>query len=139
MREPVIAHVLTIFALFAVFYQLHQVNEHKRWENFNELNIRYYDWYSNIPDNLDTEICEPFEQQDENIKKWTRTYFNLYSEEYWLYLNDLIPKEMWEVRIDNGVDVNLDSYPQLVRGYEHWKSKGAFVHPEDFRDLVDKK
>jgi hypothetical protein len=26
-----------------------------------------------------------------------------------------------------------------VRGYEYWKAQGLFVHPEDFRKLVDDK
>ena len=50
-----------------------------------------------------------------------------------------MPKEMWETRIDNGVNVNLINYPLLVRGYAYWKSKGSFIHPEDFIPLVDSK
>lgn len=137
--EVVFAHGLTLVGIGFVVVQLYQSNEHKRWENFNDLNIRYYEWYSNTPKDLDDDLCSPFDEQNEKIKKWTRTYFNLYSEEYWLYQNNLIPKDMWELRIDNGVDVNLTSYPQLVRGYQYWKEKGAFVHPSDFRSLVDAK
>lgn len=137
--ELVIAHALTLVGIGFVVAQLYQSNEHKRWENFNDLNIRYYEWYSNIPENLNNDLCGPFEELDEQIKKWTRTYFNLYSEEYWLYQNNLIPEEMWELRIDNGVDVNLVSYPQLIRGYQYWKKQGAFVHPANFRKLVDEK
>jgi len=137
--ESYVAHFFTILGLLVVIYQLNQTNEHKRWENFNGLNIRYYEWYSNIPKNLNKGICSPFEKQNEKVQKWVRTYFNLYSEEYWLYLNDLIPKEMWEVRINNGVNVNLVTYPQLVKGYKFWKEKGAFVHPKGFIGLVDKK
>jgi hypothetical protein len=66
-----------------------------------------------------------------------RQYFDLYSEEYWLYLNDLIPKEMWTHRIHGGVRVNLNNYPALVEGYRHWKEQGAFTHPVEFQSEVE--
>jgi len=137
--EIVIAHSLTILGLAFVFYQLYQSNEHKRWENYNAMNLRYYEWYANMPQNMDVDTCVPFSEQKQEVKRWARTYFNLYSEEYWLYLEKLIPEEMWTKRIDNGVDVNLKTYPLLVRGYKYWREKDSFVHPDGFRDLVDKK
>jgi len=137
--ESVIAHVLTILGIAIVVYQLMQSNEHKRWENYNSLNLRYYSLYSEIPTVLKSDSCKPFKFQDKKVKVWVRSYFNLYSEEYWLYLNNLIPEEMWTIRINNGVDVNLLRYPLLVRGYEYWKEQGAFVHPNDFKKLVEDK
>lgn len=92
-----------------------------------------------MPKNMDVDTCVPFSEQEQDVKRWARTYFNLYSEEYWLYLEGLIPEEMWTKRIDNGVNVNLTSYPLLVRGYEYWRGKSSFVHPEGFRKLVDSK
>lgn len=62
-----------------------------------------------------------------------------YSEEYWLYKNNLMPKEMWTKRIDNGVQVNLKTYPALIKGYFYWRDKGAFNHPAEFRQLVESK
>ena len=100
---------------------------------------RYYEWLSNVPGGMEADSCVPFGAQNEAVKKWARAYFDLYSEEYWLYKNGLIPAEMWTVRIDSGVNVNLISYPLLVRGYEYWKAQGLFTHPEDFRKLVDEK
>lgn len=137
--ELYIAHFFTIVGLAAVFYQLHQSNEHKKWENYNEMNHRYYEWYAKMPPGMETDSCVPFEKQDQVVKRWARTYFNLYSEEYWLYLEQLIPEEMWTKRIDNGVNVNLVSYPLLVRGYKYWNEKDSFKHPDGFTDLVDKK
>ena len=134
-----IAHLLTIVSLILVWLQLYQSNEHKKWENYNAMNLRYYEWYANMPPNMDVDTCIPFSKQPQQVKRWVRAYFNLYSEEYWLYLENLIPEEMWTKRIDNGVDVNLKTYPLLVRGYNYWKSRGAFIHPEGFRDHVERK
>lgn len=137
--EPYLAHALTIIGLFLVFYQLHQSNEHKKWENYNAMNLRYYEWYSSFPENIEVDSCLPFDQQPQRVKRWVRTYFNLYSEEYWLYLENLIPEDMWKKRIDNGVNVNLEAYPILVRGYYYWKEKQAFKHPDTFLKVVDAK
>jgi len=137
--ENAIAHLLTILGLGLVVYQLYQGNEHKRWENYNAMNLRYYEWYANMPENMDIDSCVPFPEQKQEVKRWARTYFNLYSEEYWLYLEKLIPEEMWTKRIDNGVNVNLVTYPLLVRGYEYWREKDSFAHPKRFRELVDSK
>lgn len=137
--EALIAHLFTIAGLVFVWLQLHQSNEHKKWENYNAMNLRYYEWYANMPPNMDVDTCTPFSEQPQQVKRWARTYFNLYSEEYWLYLEDLIPEEMWTKRIDNGVNVNLKTYPLLVRGYSYWKSKDSFVHPEGFREHVEHK
>ncbi|MBI1424430.1 MAG: hypothetical protein GC149_13380 [Gammaproteobacteria bacterium] len=137
--EALIAHLFTITGLVFVWLQLHQSNEHKKWENYNAMNLRYYEWYANMPDKMDVDTCVPFSKQPQEVKRWARTYFNLYSEEYWLYQEDLIPKEMWTKRIDNGVNVNLETYPLLVRGYAYWKSKNAFVHPDGFRSHIARK
>src|SRR5262249_8681724 len=80
-----------------------------------------------------------FAMQPHHVKIFARTYFDLYSEEYWLHQNNLIPDEMWTKRIANGVDVNLITYPLLVRGYYYWKEQGAFIHPEEFRQLIEDK
>jgi len=135
----IISLIVSIIGVGYVHSQLRQANEHKKWENYNLMTRRYYEWFSNVPGGMETDSCVPFGTQNDAIKKWARAYFDLYSEEYWLYKNELIPAEMWTVRIDSGVNVNLISYPLLVRGYEYWKTQGLFVHPEDFRKLVDEK
>ena len=131
--------IVSIFGVWYVHSQLQQANEHKKWENYNSMNRRYYEWFAKVPVGMDVDSCAPFATQEDAVKKWARAYFDLYSEEYWLYKNGLIPAEMWTMRIDSGVNVNLVSYPILVRGYEYWKTQGLFVHPEDFRKLVDDK
>ena len=62
------AHSLTLVGLVFVVFQLHQSNEHKRWENYNSLNLRYYELYSKIPKELGTDSCKPFEAQAKEVK-----------------------------------------------------------------------
>jgi len=73
-----------------------------------------------------------------NRKRVARQYFNLYSEEYWLDKQNLIPEEMLKNRIDKGVIVNLKEYSFLVEEYKCWVKKGAHNHPEDFQEYVSR-
>ena len=133
------ALVCSIVGLFFVAYQLKQANESQKWGNFNQLNIHYYDLYRELPQELHDSACKEFVSVGDSSKKWIRSYFDLYSEENWLYEEGLIPEEMWTKRIDGGVRVNLLTYPTLVDGYEYWKKVGAFRHPPSFIPMVDKK
>lgn len=141
-----IAHLLSVVGLFATFWgltlvyaQLKQANEHQKWNNYNQLNIHYSILYRDLPEELELSSCKRFDELSPASKKWIRSYFNLYSEEYYLYLERLIPDEMWTKRIANGVEVNFLSYPIILEGYEHWKKRGSFTHPEDFISFVDNK
>jgi hypothetical protein len=71
------------------------------------------------------------------LQRWVRQYFDLYSEESWLFEKNLIPKEMWTHRIHGGVRVNLGKYPALIEGYNYWKTAGAFTHPDNFQLIVE--
>jgi hypothetical protein len=118
--------------------QLEQANEQRKWQNYNEMNVRYAELYKSIPGEI-ASGCVPgnFETLEPETKRWVRQYFDLYSEEYWLFLNKLIPDEMWTHRIYGGVRVNLGKYPALVAGYGYWKAAGSFTHPNEFQAEVD--
>lgn len=139
------AHWATVLALIAVsiggyfaYAQLQFANEQRRWQNYNEMNVRYAELYKNIPTDIASGCtAENFEKLPSETKRWIRQYFNLYSEEYWLYLNKLIPDEMWTKRIHGGVRVNLSQYPVLISGYRYWKNRGSFTHPDDFQVEVE--
>lgn len=136
-----------ILALIGLFFtynqlsitnaQLEQGNFHKRWQNYNELNLRYAQLYDSMPDEMAIDSGKEFSKLSHKAKRWVRRYFNLYSEEYWLYQNGLMPEEMWTQRIKNGVKVNLETYPVMVKGYFYWKKKGSFKHPKDFIHVVE--
>lgn len=141
-----IAHLLSVAVLFLTFWglmlvyaQLKQANEHQKWNNYNQLNIHYSTLYRELPEELEAASCKGFDELPPTGKKWIRSYFNLYSEEHYLFLEHLIPNEMWTKRIDNGVEVNMLSYPVIIEGYENWKKRGSFSHPEEFIPFVDKK
>lgn len=142
--EP-LSHWATVFALVAAsvggylaYSQLELANDQRRWQNYNEMNVRYAELYKSIPSEIASGcIPESFEGLSPETKRWARQYFDLYSEEYWLYLNKLIPEEMWTRRIHGGVRVNLNRYPALVSGYYYWKGEGSFTHPDNFQHEVE--
>ena len=120
--------------LKATSAQLEQANDQRRWQNYNEMNVRYAELYKSIPEEI-ASGCVPkrFEMLKPETKRWVRQYFDLYSEEYWLVQNNLIPEQMWSRRIYGGVRVNLAKYPTLIDGYHYWKAVGAFTHPDTFQ------
>lgn len=124
--------------LKATSAQLEHANEQRRWQNYNEMNVRYAQLYESIPDQI-VSGCVPqdFHSLEPKTKRWVRQYFDLYSEEYWLFENKLIPEEMWSRRIYGGVRVNLGRYPALIEGYGYWKAAGAFTHPDHFKEVVE--
>lgn len=124
--------------LKANYAQLEQANDQRRWQNYNELNVRYAELYKELPKDIAERKNIEFQDRPHTSKRWVRQYFDLYSEEYWLYANNLIPKEMWTQRIYCGVRVNLNAYPAVVEGYAYWKMRGSFTHPQDFRAEVEK-
>jgi hypothetical protein len=140
------AHWATVLAFIAAgiggyfaYEQLELANEQKRWQNYNEMNVRYAELYKSITPEIASGCrSDDFEKLQPETKRWVRQYFDLYSEEYWLYLKKLIPEEMWTRRIYGGVRVNLNKYPALVEGYRYWKGEGSFTHPDDFQSEVER-
>ena len=124
--------------LHAANEQIHAANEQNRWQYYNDLNARYAVFYESIPNEVSSGRETDFDKLQPQAKRWVRQYFDLYSEEYWLYKNRLIPEEMWTKRILSGVRVNLLEYPLLVSGYRYWKERGAFKHPDGFFEEVER-
>jgi hypothetical protein len=151
-KSDQISHLATVLAFAAAavgsYYaygqlkttnaQLEQANEQRKWQNYNEMNVRYAELYKDIPKEIGSGcLIEDFQTLDPDTKRWVRQFFDLYSEEYWLFRNQLIPEEMWTRRIHGGVRVNLSKYPALIQGYRYWKAAGSFTHPDDFADVVE--
>lgn len=133
----VVAHwgtlIVLIISACVACNQLEELKVQRQWQNFNEMNVRYAGLLSKISSEMDANC-----NLNDKTKIWARQYFDLYSEEYWLHQEKLIPKKIWEERIRPGVVVNLKEYPILIKGYEYWKDRGAFDHPKDFKVLVEK-
>lgn len=137
-----------IAALFLIYSQLEQLNKLKRFENYVYFNKAYDDWYSMMPKSIKMKNKIDkinWEDLTNDERSWIRRYFDLYAQEYFFYLQDMIPKEMWEEHINGKTDrsgsafLNFKEYPLLIEGYHKWKSLGAFEHPSGFTTMVDKK
>ena len=131
-----LAVLVAMLGMYFTYAQLQQANEHKRWQNYNELNVRYAELYKTLPEDIASGKKCDFEHLPFRSKRWVRQYFDLYSEEFWLFKNNMIPAEMWTRRIYGGVRVNLSTYPALIDGYDYWRSQGSFKHPDDFDQEV---
>ncbi|MHB8811032.1 MAG: hypothetical protein ACYC9M_13635 [Desulfobulbaceae bacterium] len=116
--------------------QLKTVNRHNQWNNYNLLNLRYGDLLSEVPVEMATGT--EYQTLGEDSKLWIRRYFDLTSEEYWLYLNNLIPNDMWEKRIVEGIKINMEEYPSLKPGLLYWGKKKGYSHPDDFLQIIEK-
>lgn len=137
---------LTLFValagLFAVFWQLHQANKHKRWDNYNAMNAAYHSLYDEVYNGSYDDLLKSYTHISSLSSKelaWIRAYFDLYAEEYWLDEQDLIPAEMLFKQIDGGVNLNLREHPVMMDGFVYWKNKGAFQHPNSFIPFIDSK
>jgi len=130
-------HIVALFAVGVAIYTVCQAIEQFQWQNYNNLNQRYSVTLGGIPEYIAKEKQGVFNTLSAKDKAWIRSYFNLTSEEYYLYKHNLIPSEMWEKRILNGLLLNLKSYPALVEGFVYWKSKGAFNNPDDFITVIE--
>lgn len=132
------AIIIAAFGVCVAWFQLKQLNDELRWRNYLELNARYATFYKELPEEVLTASPADFSNSSPTTKRAIRQYFDLYSEEYWLHKEKLIPDPMWTNRINNGVLINLIEYPALISGYRYWKAKGAFQHPDDFQAEVEK-
>lgn len=134
----IVTCIIAALGLYVAYSQLSQLNEDQRWKNYTELNSRYADLYREFPKTILIDLQIEFSKTSPATKRAVRQYFDLYSEEFWLYQEALIPKEMWTQRIRNGAMVNLNEYSALISGYYYWKEKGAFKHPAEFQVEIEK-
>ena len=141
-RVEVATLVIAILGILALLYQLHQSNKHKKWDNYNALNAAYHSLYQDVYDGSYSDLLKKYSHisnLDAKQLAWVRAYFDLYAEEFWLDQQCLIPKNMFQLHIDGGVNLNLKQHPVMIDGYKYWRDKGAFQHPKGFTSFVDEK
>jgi len=134
--------LIAIAGILTVVYQLHQSNKHKKWDNYNAMNAAYHSLYQDVYDGSYSGLLKNYSHivtLDEKQLAWIRAYFDLYAEELWLDQQCLIPKDMFGLHIDGGVNLNLKQHPVMIDGYKYWRDKGAFQHPKGFINFVDEK
>lgn len=136
----------TIIVLFCINTQLHQSVTFNKFDNFKYYNKIYDDWYDDMPKEISVNEKAPFSTLNSDGQAWVRRYFNLYSQEYYLSENKMLPDGMWNGLIHGCKDGkvraafrNLQKYPALLEGYFCWKKEeGAFAFPEDFVNMLDR-
>ena len=134
--------LVAVIGLGTVIYQLNQANKHKRWDNYNAMNAAYHSLYSEVYDGEFSELLKShthISSLDSKQLAWIRAYFDLYAEEFWLDEQHLVLANMLLKQIDGGVNLNLREHPVMMNGYEFWKEKGAFQHPDGFINFIDNK
>ncbi len=119
-----IGDILTLVTIIVVattgLIQIRQLYKQSRLSSFAEYTKRYQDILLNLPSNYFAETFS-FDGVDdasrEQIHRFTRVYFDLCSEEYFLHKEHYIPDKIWE-EWEKGILSNF--------GYEHtqsqWKS-----------------
>lgn len=129
--------------------QLYKMNEFNKFENYKYYNKVYKEWYQSIPPKIKSNLSSAskkiqLHELDAVELVWVRQYFELYSQEYYLFKKNMLPKDMWLELIHGpgckGAAIrNLHIHPVLLEGYLYWKEKGAFHHPSDFTEILDQK
>ncbi|MDP2786511.1 MAG: hypothetical protein Q8O79_00310 [Pseudomonadota bacterium] len=133
----VVGVVLGYGQLQAISGQLEQGNEHLRWQNFKELNLRYSDLYRAMPivvNKLNGE-SSIFVSPEEGLH-WSRQYFDLCLEEHQLHQNSLLPKDVWSVNISSGILNNFKQHPGIFNAYMRLKLNGVYNgFPQFLREI----
>lgn len=118
--------------------QFEQAENHKRWQNYNDLNSRYAALFADIPTQLQEAHISTANDLDQKTRNWARRYFDLTSEEFWLHTKHLLPLDMWPCRIAPGVAQNFQEFRNMKLAYEHWKNTTVQIHPAGFSDEMSK-
>lgn len=117
--------------------QFEQAEAHKQWQNYNDLNSRYAALFAEIPSQLKAIHIVSAHDLDPKTQNWSRRYFDLTSEEYWLHTKRLLPTDMWPCRIAPGIALNFKEFHNLGVAYEYWKTTTVQIHPSGFGDEMD--
>lgn len=87
----------------AIKYSVNSALLQSKAQLFAEYTRRYQDIMLKMPTTMYSEIAKP---TDENIRPYMIMYFDLCSEEYYLYKSNLISKEVWDMWQD-GMRYNM--------------------------------
>jgi len=60
----------TFLSVLIGLYALMQTNEHKKWQNYNEMNLRYYKLYSDMPDKIAVDSGKEFSMLNHEERRW---------------------------------------------------------------------
>lgn len=133
----IVTAITAVGALGLAKIQLSQSDLQEQWRNYSQINARYSELYKDLPTTQTKQSLTETAQPEAEIRRWSKRYFDLTSEEYWLHLNKLLPPETWECRIAPGVARNFQEHKWLWAAYTQWKSDPGVVHPTTFTQAID--
>ncbi|MBF0585316.1 hypothetical protein INT08_06660 [Prosthecochloris sp. N3] len=91
--------VLAVFvALVALWWEVKQNTQQAKIQNFLAYTQRYQEIMANLPCDIDRDSFSLDSldlQKKEYVLRWIRAYYDLCSEEYYLYRQRLIDKNVW--------------------------------------------
>lgn len=100
MTFDVVASVAVLIAVFTLAYQIRQERKSSHLQAFAEYTRRYQEIMSDLPSDILSEAIdlESLDQQvREKILRTMRAYFDMCSEEYYLFEQRILKKEVWDL------------------------------------------
>lgn len=89
-----------IMAIYNLFFQIKSFQKQLKLNFFSDYTKRYQYIISNLPSNIDKETFDYqklSEDKKDEVLRYMRVYFDLCSEEYFLYKRDYIDSHVWEI------------------------------------------
>ncbi|MCC7312315.1 MAG: hypothetical protein IT510_13835 [Sulfuritalea sp.] len=133
----IVTAITAVGALALAKIQLSQSDLQEQWRNYSQINARYSELYKDLPTVSTKQSLTENAQLGAEIHRWSKRYFDLTSEEYWLHLNNLLPPQTWECRIAPGVTSNFQEHKWLWTAYTQWKSDAGTAHFTAFTQAID--
>ncbi len=96
-RDYIIS-ISVVIAIFTLVYQLYIHNKQLKMQTFFHYTERYQNILINLPIDIESnnfQLNSLKKEEKEEILKWLRAYFDLCSEEYYLYNRKLIDDSAW--------------------------------------------
>jgi len=116
----------------ALFYQIFNNNRQLKTQTFFHYTNRYQNIIMNLPIDIESETYDTNSIKDDHLI-WFRAYFDLCSEEYYLYRNKMIDKKVWDLW-KSGMETSLRK-PAFKYAWEKIKNTGYFC--KEFENFIN--
>ena len=91
---------ILILAVCTLIWQVYESNKQSKMHFFTIYTQRYQDIVINFPTDMDSDefsLSTLDKKERESLLRWIRAYYLLCSEEYHLYHDGLVDKEVWKL------------------------------------------
>jgi hypothetical protein len=132
--------ILTFASIIVIIYELKKKNEYTKLDFFEEYTKRYSEIMLNLPNCVHEQYFdyEQHSEQTENILRYMRAYFDLCSEELYLYQQNRIDKYVWE-NWEEGIKMALQKEAFRIAWEKLYKNKpieSQFY--KDFNEFIER-